>query len=270
MKRVRRDIDFYRRLLMTYPTIKEAAEASNVPERTLRYAKDKIFGSSSYKSRMLVISDTHEPFTHPDYMRFVQRVSKKYDCNKFTHIGDEVDDNGISYHESDPDGMSAGDEGQLAEERLHKWYEAFPILNICIGNHTKLPFRKGLTAGLPKRYLAKGYNEIWNIPDTWVWAESFIVDGVVYKHKPSKGGMNGPINGAINDMISTVTGHLHSRAGVWYKASPNQRIFAMSVGCGIHIKSYAMEYAKDFSDRPILGCGVVLDGRVAFFEPMEL
>lgn len=43
----------------------------------------------------------------------------------------------------------------------------------------------------------------------------------------------------------------------------------MNVGCGLDITAYAMAYAKPFPVRPVLGCGVVLDGSYATFEIMD-
>jgi hypothetical protein len=44
-------------------------------------------------------------------------------------------------------------------------------------------------------------------------------------------------------------------------------MFAMNVGCGIDCQSSAFHYAKDHLDRPVFGCGVVIDG-TAQFIPM--
>jgi hypothetical protein len=66
-------------------------------------------------------------------------------------------------------------------------------------------------------------------------------------------------------------GHIHTAGGVKFHASPKDIIWGLQVGCGIDRKSYAFQYGRDFKDKPILGCGVVLEnGRVPVFEPMEL
>ena len=44
----------------------------------------------------------------------------------------------------------------------------------------------------------------------------------------------------------------------------------MQVGCGIDVKAAAMDYGKKFNQKPILGCGVVVDGELAVFEPMSV
>ena len=43
----------------------------------------------------------------------------------------------------------------------------------------------------------------------------------------------------------------------------------MQVGCGVDHHSYAMAYAKA-GKKPAIGCGVVIDGKTAINELMEL
>jgi len=43
----------------------------------------------------------------------------------------------------------------------------------------------------------------------------------------------------------------------------------MQVGCGVDWKSYATAYAKNFKKQAI-GCGVVIGGKTAINELMEL
>ena len=69
---------------------------------------------------------------------------------------------------------------------------------------------------------------------------------------------------------SIVQGHVHTSGGVSYVTSKNNRIFGMSVGCGINISEYAFVYRKHQPTRPILGCGIVVNGKDAYFIPMHL
>ncbi len=41
-------------------------------------------------------------------------------------------------------------------------------------------------------------------------------------------------------------------------------------GCGIDVSRLQFEYGRRITAKPILGCGVVLNGRRAFFEPWLL
>ena len=47
-------------------------------------------------------------------------------------------------------------------------------------------------------------------------------------------------------------------------------IFGMNVGCGIDNSAYSFRYGKQFPKKPTIGCGVILDSRVALFIPMDL
>ena len=219
-------------------------------------------------SNVLVIGDTHLPFCHKDYLEFCKGVYRDYDCKTVVHIGDEVDNHAISFHNSDPDGLSAGMEATHAQEGLNEWYKAFPEVTVIVGNHGALPYRQALANGIPKKFL-RTYEEIWEAPDGWMWVHSAVIDGVLYEHGTGSSGKNAALNRAIDNRMSCVIGHVHSWGGVQYTANVDSTIFGMNVGCGIDNDSYAMAYGKPFTKKPTLGCGVVTDkGRRGIFVPM--
>jgi hypothetical protein len=80
----------------------------------------------------------------------------------------------------------------------------------------------------------------------------------------------GALNRAKDNRQSTVIGHIHSFGGVMYSASEIDMIFGLNVGCGIDVNAYAVAYAKQFAKRPTLGCGIVIDGKIGLFIPMDL
>lgn len=85
---------------------------------------------------VLVIGDTHIPFEHKHYLAFCKRIEKEYKCSQVVHIGDLVDNHALSFkYESDPDGHSPKDEISLAKRRLSEWFESFPNVLLCRGNH---------------------------------------------------------------------------------------------------------------------------------------
>ena len=53
--------------------------------------------------RILVISDTHFPYQHPDCILFLAALRSEYKPDRVVHIGDEIDGHAISFHNSDPD-----------------------------------------------------------------------------------------------------------------------------------------------------------------------
>ena len=94
------------------------------------------------------------------------------------------------------------------------------------------------------------------------------LDGVLYEHGTGSSGKDAAFNRAVAQRCSVVMGHIHSFAGVKYHANPFSRIFGLNVGCGLDIRLYAFEYAKMTVHRPVLGCGIVVDGDVGLFVPM--
>lgn len=223
------------------------------------------------EGNILIIGDTHIPYEHKGYLGFCKKVARMYNCKRFVHIGDEVDMHASSYHEANPELSSASDEADVAIKHLKKWYRAFPNMLVTIGNHSAIPERKMRTAGLPARFM-KAYREAWEAPKGWQWGYEFILDKVLFKHVPNGGNtLTGQLRGAERNMMSTVSGHLHTIGGVAYAAGYKDTLFAMAVGCGIDRKSLAFEYGKESKFKPILGCGVVMEGgRQAHFVPMDL
>lgn len=217
----------------------------------------------------LIIGDTHLPFEKPGYLEFCRKVQEEYNCGSVIHIGDLVDNHAVSYHESDADGRSAGDEYKLALEKCHDWYKVFPDVKICIGNHDALPFRKAFTAGLPSAWL-KSYQQILESPVGWKWDFVHQLNGIIYQHGTGMSGEMAAINAARENRQSTVIGHLHTVSNVKYMASYKDLIFGMTVGCGIDFEAYAFAYGRQQTRKPVVACSVVLDGRIPIIIPMNL
>ena len=67
-----------------------------------------------------------------------------------------------------------------------------------------------------------------------------------------------------------VCGHFHVHGGALFDANKSHRWFGLQVGTGILPGSSYMRYNETMSRRPLLGCGVVIDGQWPVFEPMFL
>lgn len=229
-----------------------------------KYPKPYLKGK---KENVLIIPDTHFPFEKEGSLEFCRQVQEEFKCGTVIHIGDEVDNHAISYHERDPDGFSAGNEADLAQAKLNIWYKVFPRVDVLVGNHSALPFRQAMSAGLPKRFI-KSYNELWNAPKSWQWHLELELFDTYFYH--GTGGGNA-IKRAIYRQQSCIQGHLHTEGGVTYIANKKSCIFGMQVGCLIDDKAYAMAYAKTNIKKSMIGCGVLLDsGRLPIFIPMPL
>mgnify|MGYP003639658252 CR=1 FL=1 len=202
---------------------------------------------------ILVIGDFHEPFSLDGYLEHCVEMYNKHNCNKVVFIGDIIDNHYSSYHETDTEAMGGGAELQVAIDRVAKWYEAFPVAEVCIGNHDALIARKAQSGGIPEQWI-RDYNEVLNTPG-WNFQTDFIHNNVRYTHghKSSKAR-----TAYKRDMMSTVTGHFHTDFYIDYNFGMSHNIFAMAVGSGVNDKAYAVKYAAG-GKKSAIGCAVVLD-----------
>lgn len=218
------------------------------PGKPVKYEKVKPGG----RGNVLIIGDLHLPFTLDGYLDFCIEQRDRFNCKRVVFIGDIIDNHYSSYHETDPDGMSGGDELDLAIEMVRPWVDAFPKAWVTIGNHDRMVMRKAFTGGIPKKWI-KAYEEVLEAPG-WSFVDEVVLDEVQYIH----GECGTARTKARNDKYSTVQGHLHTQAYVENLFGRTTSIFGMQVGCGIDRKAYAMAYAKT-GPKPAIGCGVVLD-----------
>jgi len=227
------------------------------------YVNLKKISRIEVKKNVLVIGDLHLPFTLDGYLEHCIETYYKHNCNEVVFIGDIIDNHASSYHETDPDGYSAGQELKLAIQQVKKWYQAFPKATVIIGNHDRLIMRKAYSSGLSKLWI-KDYADVLGAPG-WNFTESIEIDDVLYIH--GEGGV--ARTRARRDLCSIVQGHLHTQASVDWIVGKNFKIFACQTGCGIDAKAYAMTYAKEFA-KPAIGCAVILNGKTVFNEMMDL
>jgi predicted phosphodiesterase len=218
-------------------------------------------------SKVLVIGDTHCPAMHKNYIKFLQSVQKKWNTTKTVHIGDVIDHHCISFHEKHPDNPGAIAEHKLASRQINMLYAEWPNMTVCIGNHDARVRRLNSKQGIPAMYL-KEFNDLYGTSG-WNWIDSVEIDGVHYYHGEGVGGMHPAFNAARMRMQPTVVGHYHSSCGVWYQAGPTTKVWGMNVGCGVDRNHWSMQYGAAYLKKPIVGCGVVIDG-VPYVETMKL
>ena len=201
---------------------------------------------------IFVIGDLHEPFCLDSYLDFCKEQYKVHNCNQVIFIGDIIDNHYSSYHETNPDGLSGGDELDLAIEKIARWYKSFPEANVIIGNHDRMVMRKAQTSDIPKKWI-KSYKEVLGVPN-WQFMERFVQDGVQYIH-----GEGGTARTKCRaDMMNTVQGHLHTQCYTEHYVGQNYRVFGTQTGSGINHESYAMAYCK-YGKKPAIGAVVVKD-----------
>jgi hypothetical protein len=225
-------------------------------------------------SNVLVIGDTHCPAMLEAYPDFLESIYKSWNCDRVVHIGDLVDFHGISFHAKEVGMPGIEEEVEEARKQVRTLCKLFPKVDYLTGNHSALPSRQAAEAGLPPSMLLS-LSQILDLPDTWTVYPRFtdlIIDNVIYRHgdKGRSNQTNAAFLNAQSEFMSVVQGHLHSQGGVLYGANQATRYFGMQVGCGVDPRSPHLNYSKIYSKRPILGCGVVLNGESAIFEPLFL
>ena len=224
----------------------------------------RITSDGMFSGGVLVIGDLHSPFIKYGYLEFCQEIAKKYGTTRTVFIGDILDNHFSSFHETDPDGHSAGAELLKAKKEISFWYQAFPDADVMIGNHDLIPNRKAMSSGLSATWI-KTIEEVLDTPN-WRFTEELIIDDVLYTHGTGRKADRR----AQKDLISVVQGHYHSESYIRNFVGEHFKIFAMQVGCGVDRRSYGMAYGRHF-DKPHINCGLVLEnGTLPILEMMKL
>jgi UDP-2,3-diacylglucosamine pyrophosphatase LpxH len=221
-----------------------------------------------YKS-VLCISDLHQPYTHPDTFSFLKAIAREYSPDLVVCLGDELDFHAISFHKSNVDLFSAGDELKTAISRLQPFYEFFPKVHVLDSNHGSLVYRRLKDAGIPL-HVVKSFREVINAPKGWKWHEDLLVtmsngQEVYFCH----GRSNNVLKESQLHSQNFVSGHWHSTFEIKYWANKNSLYWGMSCGCLVDQSSMAFEYAKNFSKKFIVGTGIIIEG-IPRLVPMVL
>lgn len=208
---------------------------------------------------ILVISDMHHPYCHPDTAPFLKAVKAKYKPDTVICIGDEVDFHDMSFHDSDPDLDSAGVELEKAIKSLQPIYKMFPKVTVVESNHGSMVMRKALVGKIPRKAI-KSYNDVLDAPKGWNWVFDIVLQtslGPVY-FCHGKTGSPGKL--ASQYGMSTVQGHFHEKAQINYISTPEKLMFDAHTGCLANDKSLALGYNKINPKRPIVSLLVIVNG----------
>ncbi len=235
-------------------------EAHKEYERKQR-KEAKVENEEHENKRILTISDLHVPYHHRDALAFLAYLRAKYKPTRIICLGDMEDKHALSYHDSDPDLASAGDELAKALPVIAELHKLFPNMDILDSNHGSLVYRKAKTHGIPKHYI-KPYNDVLGVGDGWKWHNDLVIklpDGVscYFHHGKSTRGLI-----LTQQMgMSSVQGHYHNSFSVEYHGTPIALNWAMQCGCLIDYKSYAFSYANVNIKRAIIGTGLIIDSQ---------
>ncbi len=227
--------------------------------------------TSSELSRVLIIGDTHCSSMHPSYVEFLLETADAWNTDRVVHIGDLTDFASISWHRTWQSHSSPSEEFENAKAQVASLVEAFPDAQITTGNHGALPERRAEEIGLPME-LFRNPQDLWEAPG-WEFLPRYadlVIDDVMYRHgDKALGGKNAALRNAVTESVSVVQGHFHTQMGVTYAANQRGRIFGCQTGCGVDPDSEAMSYSRIYSQRPLLGCAVIIEGIEAHSIPMR-
>lgn len=223
---------------------------------------------TAFGKRVLIISDLHAPYSHPDWYHFLKAIKKKYKPDIIISVGDEVDGHGISFHDKDSALLNASAELEKAIEDMQLLRELFPKMYICESNHGSLIYRKMKHHGVPIRHL-KPLPQLYGTP-RWQWFFEIKLrtrlGDVLINHGKSAG------YGAFakESMCSGVQGHFHGKSEITWHRSSNGMRFNMFVGCLVDERSPAMDYGKNFLKKPIMSVGFIDERGEPFLIRMNL
>jgi hypothetical protein len=223
---------------------------------------------SIYK-KILVVSDTHFPYHHPDTFPFLIKLNKAYKPDCVVHIGDEMDWHSVNVsHVINPDLPAPADELLSGQSLCGQLEKIFPSMYLLESNHGSMILRRAMAKGMSKFFI-KDYNEILDVSSKWKWVERLILETpkgkVIFAHQFCK-----DIAKAVQQTAtSCVQGHFHTVSEIKYVGNDYHLNFGMSVGCLVDKKSLAMAYMKVNLAKPILSCGVITNG-IPYIVPMVL
>ena len=211
-------------------------------------------------ARVGIIGDTHLPYEKEGYLEFCQETFDAWDVDTIVHIGDMFDNHSLSFHDSEPNLHNVYGEYESAFERAKDWYTAFPTATLIMGNHDRIPARQLKKLGMEPTIFMKPFEELMGMPKGWTCEDSIVIDDVLYHHGETATGVNGFRKDCETRMRCTVSGHNHSNAGISATATDQELVWGMAVGCGVDHAHMAFAYGKHFAKKPIIACGVVIDG----------
>ena len=275
------NVAYWRKIFLSHKGVTARADNAMKNQRKLRKPEPdddigKLPDLNKVYHRVLIIPDQHVPYHHPDMLAFLAWVKASFKPDLVVNMGDEVDNHALSFHDSDPNLDSAGKELERSLPTLKALAKLFPNQLVCASNHGSLVYRKAKAHGLPVQYI-KSYRQIL-FPEGggngWSWQYEWIVrvpkagaeyGEVLFKHQST----NATADAAHNRVDGLCVGHNHGRFEVAYAASRDFLYWGGTFGCLIDKDALAYAYGKETKNKPIIGCGILLEG-LPMMIPMQL
>ena len=232
------------------------------------------YGSASENRSVLVLSDLHCPFEHPDTIPFLEELKSVVKPDRVVSHGDEVDMHQWNMHTHHPDLPNAKEEWARARESIHRIERLFPDMLICESNHGSLAMRQRVNQNMPFDVMASYGDALFAERDSqgnayrpngrgmgWQW--HFSIDlrlcGKHPCHFVHSYGANVK-NAAASMGCSLVQGHHHSLSEIHWVSSPVAQFFAMTVGSSIDEHALAFAYGKTSPKKPVIAHAAIIDG----------
>lgn len=234
----------------------------------------KSIRTKKYK-RVLVFGDMHIPYHHPDTFSFLKAIQDKLNPELIINLGDELDYHAMSFHDTDPDLDNAGAELLKGREYLHKLEQIMPNMMIVHSNHGSMKFRKAKTHGFPRHLILSYADAIFGERkedgsiyrpnkrgNGWIWVDKLIFktslnQEVLCVHNQ----LQNCITNIQRNQMCFIQGHYHSNYEIRYLSSPYNLLWGVTTGCLVDDNSFAFNYNKIDSKRPIIGCVAVINGQ---------
>ena len=211
-------------------------------------------------NRILVISDLHCPYQHPDSVAFLKAIKDKYNPDRVINIGDELDHHAMSFHPSDSSLYSAGDELKAGREILWQIEALYPKVDVMESNHGSMAYRKAMIAGIPKEML-RPYSDVLGL-QKWKWHPDLTItlpdkSPCYFHHGKSANSFL-----ALRDIgMNFVQGHFHEKYNIHYHGTSMHLKWCIATGCMVDDSSLAMAYNNVNLKRPIIGCSIIIDSQ---------
>lgn len=211
---------------------------------------------------ILAFGDLHVPYQHIDAIPFLRACHKEYQPTRCVNLGDMVDCHALSFHESDPDLNSPGQELKSAVYELQELYDFIDELDSVDSNHSSLFYRRAKYAGIPRDVL-RSYRSILHAPAKYNWHLDLTIKlpnkKELYFHHGL--GSNASLVAKNFGGINYLQGHYHSRFFIDYVHSNKSTFWAGNTGALCDDQSLAMAYGRNTYKKSVLGAVLIVDSK---------
>lgn len=226
--------------------------------------------------KIIVTSDTHFPYHHPDTFEFISDILKLHEYEFDLHImcGDLVDFHAFSRWDKRPDLHDPSAELLHARETIAMFERLFQDIptRMVLGNHDDRIYRKTLGIGVPPECL-RPLEEV--LETSWTFEESLLLDLPTHGTKKTRklyvvhDGGSDLRREVVRGNMNMIAGHYHYTSFVDFQVTANDLVWGLQMPCLIDKSSPAFAYSKRQIKRPIIGCAII-DSGYPHLVPMPL